>query len=319
MARGETDAAREWADAALAAKQPDSAVNLFRAERLALARDWAEFLRFAPRKPIALAYGGDIPDDVTSVRPATAFDLDSAGPLNRTVPLERWIEAANSTALPRPLAAEIAQAGWIRAVLLDDAASARTLAARARELRPELAAAVRDYQAQTDPEAAKFTAQFWMLRLPGLAPEVRAGIGRTTKVDAIDSFRDNWWWRAPAPANPAGRDSSHQPLYDLYPSGDLGPTAFLPPAELAAGGKEAKQLNESASNAVIYLCTAAMARARTHPQDPRVPEALALAVRATRYGGGADKTTSPLSKQVFDLLHRNYPNSEWAEKTKYWY
>jgi hypothetical protein len=56
----------------------------------------------------------------------------------------------------------------------------------------------------------------------------------------------------------------------------------------------------------------------TKPDDPRVPEALYLAVRATRYGCTND-STGKFSKQAYDLLHKNYPKSTWAEKTKYWY
>jgi hypothetical protein len=318
LRRGESDAARQWADAALATKQADSAVNLVRSERLAMARDWTEFLRYAPRKPVALTYGGDIPDDPDTAHPDAALDLDSGGPMNRMVPLARWIDAASGNALPKSLQADIAQAGWIRAVLLDDTKSARTLAARAQELRPELAPVVRDYLGQSDPAAAKFTAIFWILRMPGLAPEVRTGIGRTTKVDAIDDFRDNWWHIEVTPPEQGERDANHQPLYDLYPSGDIGPSAFLPADERSAGEKEAKALRDAASNAVNYLSSAAIAWARAHPQDPRVPEALHLAVRTTRYGP-ADKSSSPLSKEAFDLLHRRYPNSDWTKNTKYWY
>jgi hypothetical protein len=321
LRRGETDAARQWADDALAAKNVvnvDSGINLLRSERLAVARDWADFLRYAPRKPVAETFGGDIPDDADAKLPDAAFDHDSAGPFNRMVPLARWSDAANSSALPRKLQGDIAQAGWIRAVLLDDTKAARTLAARARELRPELTAAVRDYLAQTDPEAAKFTALFWILRMPGLAPEVRAGIGRTTKTDEIDSFRDNWWpLGLPVPGD-KDRDADHQPLYDLYSTGDVGPSGFLPPDEGAAGEKEAKAVHDAAPNATNYLSAAAIAWARAHPQDPRVPEALHLAVRSTRYGP-ADKASSALSKEAFDILHRRYPTSEWTKKTKYWY
>jgi hypothetical protein len=316
--RGENDAARTWADAALATKQSDSVANVLHTERLAVAPDWSEFLHDTPRKPVAETYGGDIPDDVQAKMPTAAFDLDSAGPINRMVPLSRWIDASSNNALPRELQADIAQAGWVRAVILDDAESARTLAARARELRPELAPAVRDYLAQTDPAAARFTAILWVLRLPGLAPEIRSGIGRTTEVGKIDDFRDNWWrLELPAPVGP-DRDVVHQPLYDLYPAGDVGPTAFLPPDERAAGEREAKALREAVPNAVNYLSAAAIAWARTHPQDSRVPEALHLAVRSTRYGP-ADKTSSPFSKEAFDILHRRYPTSEWTQKTKYWY
>src|SRR5262249_15149740 len=101
--RGETDAARQWTDAALATTNivnVDSIINLLRSERLAVARDWPDFLRYASRKPVAETFGGDIPDDADAKLPDAAFDLDSAGPLNRMVPLARWIDAASSKALP---------------------------------------------------------------------------------------------------------------------------------------------------------------------------------------------------------------------------
>jgi outer membrane protein assembly factor BamD (BamD/ComL family) len=65
--------------------------------------------------------------------------------------------------------------------------------------------------------------------------------------------------------------------------------------------------------------------AKGHPADPDVPEALYLTVRATRYGNAKtvqnpDNTSySPTSKAAFQLLHRNYPKSEWAAKTPYYY
>jgi hypothetical protein len=49
-----------------------------------------------------------------------------------------------------------------------------------------------------------------------------------------------------------------------------------------------------------------------------VPQALHLAVRATRYGC-MNAQSGAASKQAFDLLHRKYPKTEWARKTKFWY
>ena len=67
-----------------------------------------------------------------------------------------------------------------------------------------------------------------------------------------------------------------------------------------------------------YLCRQVIEWARVQPNDPRLPEALHLAVRSTRYGC-TDKETGKFSKAAFDLLHKRFPNSEWAQKTKYWY
>jgi hypothetical protein len=66
------------------------------------------------------------------------------------------------------------------------------------------------------------------------------------------------------------------------------------------------------------LSREAIAWANAHPQDPRVPEALALAVKSTRFGS-TDQQTGELSKAAFELLHRRYPKSTWADETKYWF
>jgi len=58
--------------------------------------------------------------------------------------------------------------------------------------------------------------------------------------------------------------------------------------------------------------------ANANPNDQRVPEALHLAVRATRYGG-SDKKTGSWSKSAFEMLHQKYPHSEWTKKTPYWF
>jgi tetratricopeptide (TPR) repeat protein len=319
--RGENDAAREWADRALATKQLDSTVNLLREERLKLARDWAEFLRFAPRKPVGLEYtflGYDdaIEGDPAAQKKTVALDVDFTHPMNTAVPLELWNEAARGDVLPRSLQSEIARTGWARAVVLGDK-TARPLAERTRELNPAWAAAVTDYLKQTDPAAAKFTAVFWMLRTPGMTVELRNGLGRTTAPARIDDLRDNWWQVVTLPAEPGDGWPRPQAM-DLYPYNAMGPSGFLAAAQKTAGEEQAQRLKESAGNAVNYLCAAAIAWAKAHPQDPRVPEALHLAVRATRYGV-TDKESSGFSKEAFELLHRKYPGSTWAKQTKYWF
>ncbi len=300
------DDARRWADEALAAKLPPGARNSFLAERMSLARDWPEFLRYAPRIPVAATavvadeplanYRGEVTPDVT-------FDRDAAAILNRRVPLDLWVDAAGNALLPERLRAAVARAGWVRAVLLDRATQARALALHAAGLHPGLAAPLRQYAAENAPDARRFAAVFFMLRTPGLAPLVREGFGRyTAHLDKIDSLRDNWWQlQMPGGPTPAP------------PSAD-----FLPPDARARGGQEWQMLVAAAPSAPNYLAAQTLAWARAHPADPRVPEALHLAVRATRYGPG-DPATRAFSRQAFQLLHARYPRSDWARKTRYWY
>jgi hypothetical protein len=319
MERGENDAARSWVDEAAVAKQPAAAHNMFLAERMKLARDWAEFLRYSPRRPVAQSV--DLFDEPLEKGQAAAqLDSDAAGALNGAVPLARWLDAAKNDLLPRPLQADIAQAGWVRAVLLDKNEDAHVLARRLVESKPKLATTFKAYLAEADPSAAKFTALFLMLQMPGFQPIMRAGFGRMTNAPGeMDSFRDNWWDLGAAAQTAAGPEARlHEPLLDLYPKGRFGPTQFLPAAELKQGEAEWSSLVKTAAIGPNYLCSETVRWARAHPQDPRVPEALHLSVHATRYGP-TDDNTGKYSKEAFDLLHAKYPNSKWAKETKYWF
>ncbi len=317
---GETAAARAWIDKAMAEKPAIAMLNLLASERLRLARDWSEFLRDAPRRPVTDMSDEDDSDepidDQTARRHPRALDADSVMALNHRVPLSLWLDASQNSLLPANLQSDIAQAGWVRAVILEDRGAAQKFAARLAALKPALAADMRAYNGEKDPAAVRFAAVFLMLRAPGFEPVVRFGSGRETPVTKSDVFNDNWW-TLQAVVSPYDGEHNHQALYDLYPDGQFGPTGFLPEAQLAAAEKERQQLVARAANSVNYLCSLTLDWARAHPDDPRVPQALHLAVEATHFGP-SDKS-SAYSRQSFDLLHRRYPNSEWTKKTKYWY
>ena len=144
-----------------------------------------------------------------------------------------------------------------------------------------------------------FADVFQLLKTPGASPFVRPGYGRyTTDLTKSDLFRDNWW----CPAAP-----SKQP-----PSAD-----FLPAAGRAQAASEWQKLAALPAGAT-WLGAQTLAFAQAHPQDPRVPEALHLVVNAGHYSC-SDAQTADNSRRAFELLHRRYPVSEWAEKTPYWY
>ena len=286
IGRHQDDEARRWADTVLAAKLPDETQNAFRAVRFRLARDFTESLRYAARRPVVthVIYADEpISEYPNLTNREPTFDRDAASWLNCILPLDRWVDAARSALLPARLQAEIARAGWVRAVVLDQTAQARALAHRVAELTPELAEPMLAYEAERPADAAKFSAVFLMLQTPGLSPVVREGFGRFTKIRQLDALRDNWWRLTPANDNPRWQS-----------------------------------LVDAAGVAPDYLCAQTLTWARSHPNDARVPEALHLAVRATRYGQG-DEHTSSYSRKAFQLLHSSYSRSEWAAKTKYWF
>ena len=92
---------------------------------------------------------------------------------------------------------------------------------------------------------------------------------------------------------------------------------FLSESEKEASRREWSRLR-SLDTAPNLLSEIVVSWARKHPDDPRVPEALHLAVKSTRFGC-TNPDTGKYSQAAFQLLHREYPLSPWAKMTKYWY
>ena len=138
--------------------------------------------------------------------------------------------------------------------------------------------------------------------------------GRTSPLSEIDSYRDNWWCVEP-PASRSGVTSEGEGEAESKPKPVVPPQFLKPSQSLAAKQYATLQALGPAPN---YFCRIAVEWAEKNPADRRAPEALHLAVKATRYGC-TDKETGRWSKAAFDLLHQRYPNSAWAKETKYWF
>ncbi|HEX6084589.1 MAG TPA: hypothetical protein VF266_08680 [Thermoanaerobaculia bacterium] len=89
------------------------------------------------------------------------------------------------------------------------------------------------------------------------------------------------------------------------------------PPFLPGNEAEIEKLDALGSGASWILRTT-LARAKSHPDDPRVPEALALAIEETRWACG-DEDTDALAEKAFGVLKRRYAKTKWAKQTKYWY
>jgi hypothetical protein len=321
MDSGNADAARQILDEILLkdrARVGPSAVNMFLGQQMLLARSLAEFLRDAPRVPAGFSYDEDsreLPADDEEIGSAKKeetsllFDQDAANVFNEQVPLGVMLAAAESPVLPKNLRRMVIQAAWLRAALLNRRAEAERLTALLSAAYPELQEALSGYQKEVTPEGRRFAGAYLALKFPGLRPTVTAGVSRSGPLDELDSYRDNWWCLAASSAGfyeePAKKNApARVPL-------------FLSPAESAQAAKEGVSLN-SLGAAPNYLSQTAIEWANRKPADPRAPEALHLAVTATRRGC-TDKETGRWSKAAFDLLHRRFPTSTWTKKTKYWF
>jgi len=169
----------------------------------------------------------------------------------------------------------------------------------------------------TTPDDKKFTGLYVWLKTPGIEPVVDVGIGRESVLNQQDTYRDNWWCASSITSNSEETATEEEDGITSFTSSSKGSPVFLTAAQKATGAKEWNALT-SLGTMPNYLCKQAIQWANKTPADPRVPEALHLAVNSTRYGC-TDKDSGRWSKAAFDLLHRKYPTTSWAKKTKYWF
>ncbi len=318
-----TDEARALLGAALPPLQrqkPNSKLNALLAERLAVSRNFSEFLTYAPRPTLSTGSQGswDLHGQCNVKARAVneeadcpelkqpQFADDAVTVLNQQTPINLLIEAASSTTLPANLRQNIAVAAWTRAILLQDSASAAKLS-------PSLPKAIRESAGSS----IGFPANLAIFRNPGIRPYLESGVSRVASFSYFDELRDNWWCK------PWG----DRPSFDQTIPKPLPIPAFLPPEDLTRANSEYQRLQQL-PDSVIVIGQRVVDYAKDHPEDPQVPEALALVVRAGHYAcetwdsnrsPGTKSEYTPVSKAAFELLHRSYPKSPWALKTRYYY
>jgi hypothetical protein len=277
-------------------RQPASVLNPFLAERMPLAKTFDDFLRDAVRVPAALASYGYAP--WPAHEPAALFDVDSMLVMHSSVPLLRWVKAAESDQLTSHLRSRFLRAAWVRAVLMADHDLARRLAPAVVRDYSGLAQPLKAYQEAASPEDREFAAVWTMLKAPGLQPFMRPNLDRSGQLHERSPFRDNWW--CGAEYTTPKRDAP-----------------FLPAEERQQGAAEAYAITSKGA-AGNYFAPVTIAWAQSHREDPRAAEALHLTVMATRFGC-RDDATGQHSKEAFQTLHKLFPSSEWARKTPHWY
>jgi hypothetical protein len=334
---GKSDRAREQLDQLLAQRGSTlsrSAKNQCAALRMKIATNLQDFLRFVPRVSSDAATYPNPPSGATSpaAENPSYFDADASVILTEKLPLRLLADAAKSPTLPTASRREVVIAAWTRGILLNNEAIAQELVPTLEKLVPEIKADLAAYATAPDSPSRQFAAVFAILRNPGFRPFVTAGYARGNlytlgepRFDRIDNLHDNWWCSsAPAAEDQFfGQDYYRlfsrlsSPLREIYPGGNVDDPAFLTPDDRATAAKEQAELAAQPA-APNWLGKQAIDWATDHPDDPRVPEALHLVVRARRYGC-ADSSPENDSKRAFMLLHKRYPDSQWTKETPYWF
>jgi hypothetical protein len=312
---GRTDAAR-----AVLATLPDDVqpgasaetINLYRAERLMLARTFDELLDAAPR----FSLHGFLTADQQSL---PIFDDDAGAVFDERLSLDRLIAAAESTTLPARLRSRVATAAFVRAILLNRPDRAVVMVPILRSLAPDLASDLARYVNASTDDGKRRAAIMLILRTPGMTRDIR-GLDDSYSTDFAEPRRtfDNFlpvWWCAPAKGE---RGLAQSELTRLLYSSPIVPfPSFVTAEEQSATSRELQDLDR-AGNATRYLANAVLEWARQRPTDPEAAEALSRIVNGWRRACRED-LDADLARRAFEALHRQFPASAWARRTRYWY
>ena len=316
------------AEAAIAAAQAcpamtPSAANTLSFLNLDRATTLDQFLTLSFRPPAAILGGADVDqmsDSFEAQEKKNSFSKlplvllpESATAINTTFPLSDFIAAVSSKSTAPAYIKQFAQAAFTRAVMLGDYGTALKMAAELKQAYPTMAKQVSDFENAANPADKEFAACLLMLKCPGMRPTVTGGTGRGTDFDRIDDYQDNWWDESCFSAS-GDRGGSYQEESTPKPLA----TAFLSAADKATAKAQVSKM-KALGEAANYMGKIAIAYARSHPSDPRVPEALALTVKATHFGSTDQSKTTAVSTQAFQILHRTYPGNPWTRKTPYHY
>jgi hypothetical protein len=274
--------ARDIAGAALRTKLPLAAQNDLRAVLMKRARSLDEFLQYARRSSAS-----ESGVEGAKIAPEEFLDADAAYVLNRKFPLHLLATIAQNEQLPKLIRDNLSEAVFVRSLLL--------------------------------PKTPDWDNFIVLLDSPSLHPWVDAGPGRTLAALGMGENPGAWWCTAAGDAPPtAGKTPVFEsPSLRLIYGTNEPDAAFLSPAdrEMAAAEWAALQKTPSAAN---WLGAQTLTWTALAPKDPRTPNVLAAAVRATRLACPDDSTVA-LSKKLYDQLHARFPNSEAAKKTTAWY
>ncbi len=337
--QGRTADARNIITAALArrAEIPLSSLNLLEDELSQVTDSLDQFAKSLGRSPVELTsdcegweegsidkacaqryFGADTPRGHT---PLPQIDATSAFLMNTRIPVATYAKVALSPSIPENLRVKIIPTVWLRAALLDRPDVAASVARDAVTAEPRLQPYVEQYsQAQSNQER-EFVAAFASLHFPGIRPFIVSTFERFEDNMKIDDYRDNWWCSDvgshPEEINYYKQNQDWSRYPEPRPTLHADTPAFLAAEQKTKASAECKRLR-ALGLAQRSLPRIVLTWARQHPKDPRVPEALHYAERVVRYGCD-DGKENRYGRDLFRMLHQNYPKSEWTKKTPLWY
>jgi hypothetical protein len=266
--------------------------------KLVSARSIEAFLAAMPR---ALAEpprpAGPIPDEGKAAVVADfAQDIDAAPRLYRQLPLAALLPLAT---VPKPSVNPTDV--FARALVLEDWPTADALADEVAAPRKTTQHLYRRLLAARNHDDKRLAAALILVNTPELDPMVFDREGRSRV----------WGCR---------RDATYDVIDAFYVD---SPAQFID-ADAQARAQGERERLEALPVRTRWLAERLLPWAQTRPDDAEAPKALHLLVASTRMEcwepvHDAEKKLPSHSREAYRVLHKHWPKSEWAAKTKYWY
>lgn len=283
---------------------------------------------------------------------------DNVAAILDLLPADRLVDLARTPDLAMDWKRPLLGAAWIRYYALGREDAFERLFPEVRATFPETTADLDAIQGAWLSVSRHRLIARMLLRLPGLSPRVLwnrdvsyYGEGRTptSLFSIVADHNDGNWWCPVDPAR-ARRDafggstpdltgdwSAEKQLFSTFwTTGDI-PDGTEPIDRLALTWLHDRPLTHD----LDYAELEALSHVPSGPKrladeavrwagwsnvftrwlgfDRDLPETLALAVRATRYGCATADPLGPASHAAWTALHKTFSQSEWARRTPYWF
>jgi len=127
------------------------------------------------------------------------LDTDAAFGMASFMPLTMMARVVLAPGLPANIKRDLALAVWTRAVLLDDADTAKSMADAVAPFFPQFADNWKVYRNAANAAARKVEAALLLLKLPAARPYPDTGLGFIYKRDQIGLYGPRWWAKDETP------------------------------------------------------------------------------------------------------------------------
>lgn len=270
-------------------------MNRWQGLKMATAGTLDEFLKAAVRKPDPIASG----EPIDSTPAETDTDDDFGLAVFRYLPLSELKALQAHPRLPARWKAPLQETMLARALILDDESTALALLDQVAKGRKTTEHLYARYRSAPSGVERKLAGALLLVNTPELNPTIYDGHGASRTWGCA-------YGRKPEAEAPP-------PL----------PPRFATAEQLAAAAKEQQALLKLPLR-TEFVGPTLLTWARQKPADDEAPKALHFLVASTRmecpYGNGKEgkeQLRAQISRDAFQLLHKNYPTSKWAKATKY--